>query len=317
MRNYFFKKIFFIVGIVFFNSYGYIYEISVMKKVIDPKKDHYQLIIGIGDYHDKDHPANQDQRAYLEDFIKLCHTLGAKLIVEDLSSVNNDGKGMCCNFAINSRGGVLGKLADMARLHSIDVDNVEYRFCRVAGIGPLLNDPYSKPYDFASASSINIKSLYKEVVEELGQISQYDDGKLINNLYKTLIIDVKKVFNKLKFDYTMKQSIAQYCAQLPKHNYLKNLEKLCIFDSPLIDIKIMHSIVSSPDKKIIIVAAGGSHIEKINSMLASLGYKKIITPTVTSHKYQHIDNALSSGNKNNKQSRPQAINLTILDQFIH
>ena len=126
-----------------------------MKKPIDPQKNTYQLIIGIGDYHDKTHPVNAEQRTYLESFIKNCRKAASKVIVEDLSSINNDGKGVCCNFAINAYGGVLGTLADIARLQSVDVDNVEYRFCRVAGIGPLLNNRVVRTTRALPSNAIN------------------------------------------------------------------------------------------------------------------------------------------------------------------
>ena len=222
---------------------------------------------------------------------------------------------MCCNFAINAYGGVLGTLADIARLQSVDVDNVEYRFCRVAGIGPLLNNPQSRPYEFASAVSIKMDSLYKEVSEELERVSRYDDGKRANAWYKPLITEVKKSFNQLKLDPVMKQTVAHYCASIFKNNYVKQLEKLCIFDSPLIDIKIMHSILSSPDKSMIIVAAGGSHIEKMNEFLASMGYKKIIVPKSFYH-HTNIDTTVSARNKKDMHARPPAVNLKVLDEIV-
>ena len=261
-------------------------------------------------------PANQAQRAYLESLIKRCRNIQSKLIVEDLSSVNNEGKGMCCNFAINAHGGILGKLADSARMQSVDVDNVEFRFCRVAGIGPLLNNPQSRPSEFVSATSIGMDALYKEIVDELERIARYDDGKQVNDLYKPLIAHVKKSLHQLKIDRVIKQSIAQYCASVFKNNYVKHLEKLCIFDSPLIDIKIMHSIVSTPEKSIIIVAAGGSHIEKMKLFSSSriILYKKIMPQYFYQHK--NIDNALGAGHKNDMHARPPAVDLKVLDEII-
>ena len=113
----------------------------------------------------------------------------------------------------------------------------------------------------------------------------------------------------------MKQTVAHYCASIFKNNYVKQLEKLCIFDSPLIDIKIMHSILSSPDKSMIIVAAGGSHIEKMNEFLASMGYKKIIVPKSFYH-HTNIDTTVSARNKKDMHARPPAVNLKVLDEIV-
>jgi len=276
-----------------------------------------QFIIGLGDYHDKDHPANKDQRSYLELILKKS-LARVKLIVEDLSSVNNDGNGMCCNYAISTRGGVLGKLADFARAYLIDVDNVEYRFCRVVAVGPLLNSA-SIAKNSTSGAAININELYKEVVDELEKIRKYDDGSMANALYKRIIADVNKAFGQLKLDHIRNISIGEYCSRLSKNNYIKNLERLCVFDSPLIDLKILHSIVSCQDKPIIIVAAGGSHIEKMNSFLQSIGYQKVAIPSTSAHIQQNVYNMLASGkrkNSSNRYNKPSAINLDVLEHFL-
>jgi hypothetical protein len=239
-----------------------------------------------------------------------------KLIVEDLSSFNNDGKGVCCNYTIHAHGGVLGRLADVARSLFIEVDNVEYRFCRVAGIGPLLNNPYIQPKNFASASSIYINNLYHEVLEELKCIASYNDDNRINNLYKSIRQEVMTSLNKLKLDRVGNLSITNYCMQLSKKNYIKCLEQLCIFDSPIIDAKILHSILSSY-KSIIIVAAGGSHIEKMNTYLELVGYKKMLPPNPL-HTSQKVENSFEFEGKRNQQGfRPSAINLHILDKIIN
>lgn len=283
-----------------------------MRKVVD---GHEQLVIGVGDYHDKEHPANSDQRIYLESLLKKCRSLKSKLIVEDLSSVNSDGKGMCCNFSINARGGVLGKLADAARAECIDVDNVEYRFCRVAGVGPLIHGN-SRQKNTTSAASISMKVLCSEFLEECSHIHNYNDGTEANRFYKKIVDEVFKAFCRLKIDKDASCSIADYCSQFYKHNYVKYLERLCIFDSSLIDAKIMHSILISPEKTVIIIAAGGSHIEKVNSLLEVVGYHKIAIPAVTVHSKQIVENSLNAQKSHSRAYRPLAVNMHVLDQFI-
>jgi len=289
-----------------------------MKKVINPATNDCQLIIGIGDYHDKNHPANVIQRAYLESLIKKCRFLKSKFIVEDLSSVNDDGKGMCCNYIINAQGGILGKLADVARRESVDVDNVEYRYCRVTALGPLLNNPQLKPHSFSSSSSIIVDALNKEVHDEIKKIQNYNDGAFLNALYKRTAHEVSKSLSQLMRDNVANQSIAEYCTHLQKKEYIKNLEKLCVFDSALIDMKIVHSVMSAPYRSIIFVAAGGSHIEKISTLLEFIGYQKIIasSPNV-SVKHRAIENAFGSDKKKvNTGFLPEPIDMHFLDQFI-
>jgi hypothetical protein len=301
---------------VFFQSFGYVYQLSVMKKIINHQSGDSQVVIGIGDYHDKNHPANKDQRSYIEALIKKCKK--GKLIVEDLSSVNNDGRGMCCSYIINARGGILGKLADVVRADSGDVDNVEYRYCRVAALGPLLNNVQAEPSRIASTSMISLTALTQEVSNEIERIKQYDDGGLLNALYKRTALEVTKALKQLRLDETKYKTVADYCGNVSKKNYSKELEKMCIFDSPIIDMKILHSIVSSPDKSVIVVAAGGSHIEKVNTLLAMLGYKNIVAPAGDFLKYHAVESALGSEvKKADSLATPPALDMHVLDQFIN
>src|SRR5258708_2219223 len=144
-------------------SLGYFYNVCAIRKVMDKKTRKQQLIYCLADYHDKKHPANKSQRIDLDLLLKKCAAIKAKLVVEDLSSINNDGRMICWNYGVNSSEGVLGQLANKARALGIAVDNVEYRYCRVAGIGPLLNDVSVSPHACKSAATISTASLHKEI----------------------------------------------------------------------------------------------------------------------------------------------------------
>jgi hypothetical protein len=256
-------------------AYGYIYRLCVVKKKTNNHSQKPQRIILLGDYHDKKHPANAIQRTHLDALLRTCAACKGKLIVEDLSSINNDGRMICCNFGINCAQGVLGQLAHKARQLGICVDNVEFRYCRVAGIGPLINNIKSDPHSFRSSAMITILSLYKEIVDEIEKIKMYDDGKKLNAFYKRTIADVHNMIAKVKLCSPDKKiTVAQHCAQLQSGSYREELEKLCIFDSALIDMKIMHSIARC-NGPFIIVVAGGSHIEQVHKLLEGIGYESI------------------------------------------
>jgi len=258
-------------------SYSYIYDIVIYTK-LTPQNTAPQTIIGLADYHDKEHSANESQRSYLESFITRCCPKKHKLIIEDLSSVNNNGYGVCDGHIIYSNSGILGKLADVARSAHVEVDNIEYRYCRVAALGPLLKQAAITSSKEHVRSSISMQCLYREISNEIAIIDTYDDGAFLNGIYKKCIRKVQKSLSQLHFTPYLHESIADYCMTLCKKNYRKALEKLCIFDSSLIDSKIMHSIVSSPEKTLIIIIAGGSHIEKMGCLLQSLKYKKQAIP---------------------------------------
>jgi hypothetical protein len=258
-------------------THGYIYRLRIVKKKLNKQRS--QWIILLGDYHDKKHPANNIQRAYLDALLHKCVACKGKLIVEDLSSINNDGRMICCNFGINCAQGILGQLASKARELGVSVDNVEFRYCRVAGIGPLINNIKSDPHSFRSSSLITILSLHKEIIDELEKIKKYDDGKKLNAFYKRTVAEVRSLLAKMGLDLCDKKiSIAQHCAQLQSGAYRQELEKLCIFDSALIDTKIIHSIVRC-DAPFIFVVAGGSHIDQVHTLLKRSGYASVfITP---------------------------------------
>lgn len=275
------------------NSFGYFYYLCI-KKVIN-KNGVPQLIVLLSDYHDKTHPANKDQRVYLESLLQKCSNKKVKLIVEDLGSVNNDGRMICCNFGINSTEGVLSNLANKARSLGIAVDNVEYRYCRVAGIGPLMSNITADPHLFRSSCAITLCSLYKEIMGEIEKIKKYNDGKKLNDYYKQAIDQVRTHLSRMNIgNRDCSKTIAHYCAQLKSRSYRKQLENLCIFDSELIDSNLIHSIMSC-DEPIVLVAAGGSHIIEVNKLLEKNGAESVFI--VSDHHQKPID-------------------ITIIDKFI-
>lgn len=267
------------------NSFGYFYY-ALVKKGIN-KNGLLQCIILLADYHDKAHRANKDQRTYLESLLKKYRKHNVKLIVEDLSSVNNDGRMICCNFGINCTDGVLSHLANKARSLGIAVDNVEYRYCRVAGIGPLINNTDIDPHSFRSSCGITLFSLYKEIIDEMEKIKKYNDGKKLNDYYKRAIRHVRAHLSKMNIDdIDHNKTVAHYCAQLRSSTYRKKLENLCIFDSALIDSNVMHSIMCC-DMPIIFVVAGGSHIVQVNKLLEKMSYESVFV--VSSNNQEPID----------------------------
>lgn len=302
MKNYLKNSIVIIITFLSYSCFGYCYEIFVDSKT-NKSTQKRQLVIAFADYHLKSHPANKKQRAYIESLLQRCAATKGKLIVEDLSSANNDGKMICCRFGVNCSEGVLGQLADKARSWGIEVDNVEYRYCRVASIGPLLNNLEKDPCSIKSTSAINMVALYEEVMDEIKKIKKYDDGKFLNNLYKHAIAKVEAALLKMGFNNDM--TVADYCKSLSCKQYRQELEKLCIFDSALIDMHIMHAIALCPDDSFIFIIAGGSHVEQVNTFLRRMGYTSLLK------KVSH------STIKMRANIHPQPVDITIINKFIY
>lgn len=296
------------------SGFGYVYYLCADRKVMNKKTNAKQLIVCFGDYHLKSHPTNKSQRIYIESLLKRCVAAKVKLIVEDLGSVNNDGRMVCCNFGINCSEGVLGQLANKARALGIPVDNVEYRYCRVAGVGPLLSNIQAKPHAFRSSATIAISSLHKEVADEIEKIKKYDDGKLLNDFYRRTASTVHAALSKIGFNKS-KATVADYCTGLQCKQYRQELEKLCIFDSALIDMNIIHSIATSSEAPIIFVFAGGSHVEQVSFMLKRMGYESVLTtsaPAVSVLKKVLNSDSLAVSS----DVHPQPVDITIIDKFI-
>jgi hypothetical protein len=294
-------------------AFGYIYQLAADSKIINSSNQQEQLVVWLSDYHLKTHPANKDQRLYIESLLKRCTGKKVKFIVEDLSSVNNDGRMVCCNFGINCAEGVLGQLANKARSLGVAVDNIEYRYCRVASIGPLLNNIKSNPQAFRSTATIFMSSLYKEVMDEIEKIKKYNDGKLLNSFYKRAVNTVHAALTKM--DFANKKTVAEYCALLQHKSYRQELEKLCIFDSALIDMNTVHSIVTSPDIPLIFVLEGGTHAEHGSAMLQKIGYKSLLQTAVTTKPM--ITKALNSDNScASTEIHPEPIDMKIIERFM-
>jgi len=304
-----------LIRILFFLSTGISSPcLSYFYSAYADSNENKQIIVYLSDFHDKSHSCNTKQQKDLISLLKLCLRIKGKLIIEDLSSINNDGKSLCCNYSINCCDGVLAQVAKKARAMKIDVDNIEYRNCRVASLGPLLNNPQSSPDCFKSSSTITIAALYKEIIEQIEKIKKYDDGKKLNALYAGNIVSLYKMLEKLGFNAYRDYSVAQYCQQLYKRKeYRQELENLCIFDSALLDMNIIHSIATSSHPLIFIVA-GGAHVEQVRKRVSLLGYQPLFSIAHTAS--FSFRKSLNVGEHKASSSVPQPIDLINVEKWL-
>lgn len=304
--------LFFINTFLFFNTCAYTYQVRVLKKYNSYLKRN-QYIIGCSDYHEKSDPANEVQRSYVESLLKKYSRQELTCIVEDLSSINSNGRMACCGYVL-STSGLLGGIAQLARSLRKDVDNIEYRYCRVAGIGPLLTYPDKDPKHFVSSCALTVGSLYNEVMNEIKIIRRYNDGSLLNNFYNRSIEDVTRAMNRLEISYNQKKSIAQFCAQRKNSKYQQFLQELCTFDSELVDSKLIHSIVGISDKPYILIFAGGAHINNVFDVLGRIGYHHEYSSSIVFG--GGIKHSLQVQAKKGSCSRPRAVDIRIVEKFM-
>ncbi|MFC1842719.1 hypothetical protein ACFLYU_03625 [Candidatus Dependentiae bacterium] len=310
---------------IFCISQAFIYDIRVMRKW-DPNNHHYCYFIGLGDFHDKHHKVTPLQSKQIDTLVQKCVPEKTKLIVEDIGSHGSGGRRCCGKFYINPNGGILGGLANKYRKRGLkSVDNVEYRFCRVVSLAPVVNNIHANYNSFLPTRIICVHNFQKEIVYTAKEILGYKDSHDLNSWYKKCVAHSVKDMQDLKFNSMSKMSVANYIYanannqdnQNRAKNRLRFIKKLLTFDSCLIDAKIVHSIVSSPEKQNALVIAGGSHIRNVSRVLQSIGYN-----------YLHRSKILFNREYNAKKClgchiapggfcrKPKPVDLQILHRFI-
>jgi len=297
---------------------GFIYDIRVMRKW-DRKDKYYSYFIGLGDFHDKTHKITSQQVRELDAIMGKCKKDRTKVVVEDVSSAGCGGRKCCGRFFINSSGGILGGLAKKYRDKGFRfLENVEYRYCRVASLAPVVNNIHANLRKFASTSGIFIKNFEQEVQRVLKDVSRFNDGKMLNNWYKTCISTIENDLKRLKLRQMSKMSVADYLYyNTNPTNRLGLVKKLLTFDSSLVDAKIVHSIINSPKKQNSIVIAGGSHIRNVSNILQTIGYKPIYNSRVIVRKERVSNPCLGSHiAPGGFCAKPLPANLKVLHNFL-
>jgi hypothetical protein len=361
-----------IVGLVcfccFFCSKAFIYDIRVMRKWDEPSKQ-YSYFIGLGDFHDKSHSITDLQIKQIDALVARCKKERTKLIVEDVCSEPTSGTKLCNKFCINSTGGILGGIANKYKNSGFNnfsgnptgnptgnpsnsnlnnLDNIEYRFCRVASLAPVINGLKSDYKNFMSTSKIRIGCFKDEIMNQINEIRGYNDGGALKKWYQVAIDSVINSMACLKFDKCLDTNIADYLnLNSDNKNRLNFVKKLLIFDSCLLDAKIVHSIVgqncgksagfssaavntcvvtgSNTNSPVLnkslaqnfIVMAGGSHIRNVSSVLESIGYKPVYQSNVIVKKEVATQNCAPSNIMSDGFCcKPEPADLSVLERFI-
>lgn len=304
---------FFFIVCMCFDICAYSYQVRVVKKYNTYLK-RYQYVIGCLDYHEKTDPANRVQRLYVESLIKKYSRDELFCIVEDLSSVNNNGRMACCGYSLNTFG-LLGGLANTVRSLRKDVDNIEYRYCRVAAVGQLLTHPEKNPKEFTSSCCLTMDCLYDEVMNEIKNVRRYNDGAFLNGWYKRSIDEVLRAMHRLEISYNGKKSVANYCIQRKNYRYQQFLQELCTFDSSLVDAKLIHSIVGASHKRCILIFAGGAHINNAFDVLYRIGYRDEYSSVITYPKNE-LKHSLHIQTKDGSCNRPKAVDIHVIEKFM-
>src|ERR1700684_2776321 len=105
MKSIWIRSLFFGGMLCVSTLYAFVYNANVLRLYNNDAHD-YQYIVGVSDFHDKLHQANDTQRATLEQILNGCSKRDTLVVVEDLSSTNINGCRGCYQFVINSNKGI-------------------------------------------------------------------------------------------------------------------------------------------------------------------------------------------------------------------
>lgn len=258
----------------------YIYEVQRMVK---KNQGNESIFIGLSDFHDKSNPINKSQLQELDNALSGLNANKTKFVVEDLSSRNTQGRYACGNYFINSRGGILGGLSEAMHSKGLAVDNIEFRYCRVTSLGPILNNLHAPLSSFAPVMNTKVGNLIDEINLTIEEIRTYNDGLALKKLFEVTIKEIYAQLVVLNMQSCCTMNVAEYMQKYSTQaNRLELLKKLLTLDSSLIDFKLVHAIVNAGRASKVIAIAGGSHIVRVCELLEKVGYKKA---AVTNIKY--------------------------------
>lgn len=256
--------------------YSFIYEVYVLRKWLPEKMD-YHHIIGLSDFHDRSIPASVSQRAQLLKQLGCCNAQQVKVIVEDLSSRNHNGDFGCECFFLRSNTGLLSGMSQECQQRGIDVENVEYRYCRVIALAPILHSMINSSNILPFTQHITVNHMIKEIDKAIHAVQSYHHPNLALRSHIARTIEtVKKELVDCKMQHCAAQFVGDYVLNIvDRTQRLAFLKKILIMDSCLLDIKLFHAVLSSQHKKTVMVLAGGTHIKKMGELLKQAGYHTV------------------------------------------
>lgn len=297
---------------------GYIYELKIMRSW-DPALKAHKYFIGCSDFHDKTSEATRQQVVHLDTALAAFDKESVEVLLEDLSSPGTDGRVGCGRFCVNSRGGVLGGLTKKCCSLGIKrVTNLEYRYCRVAAIGPVLNNLHQKPHMFPSVATTSMNALSTEIDVVMQEVQAYNDGDVLQKSYRQAIDQVQDHLQDMTAATCKDMSVADYIEhRSTSENRLELVKHLLTFDSCLLDVKMAHAVVHAKVPKIMAIA-GGAHITRVTEMLEKVGFQTVYATDVEFHNEHDLTKCLGSTVIDGAYCvRPEPIDLTILHQYIN
>lgn len=299
--------------------FGYSYEIKALRK-LNPQTKRYHYVIGVCDFHDKSHPVNEVQRKKIEESLQSHEKDKIYVIAEDLSS-SKDNKLIAGSFYINATTGILASLCNYCAQNRIPFSNAEYRYCRVAALGPIINNLQINPTTFPSARKITMGMLKQEIEMAIYDLSH--SMKMNASIFASeYVLKIKKIQNamkKMQFDEHSSTSVADYMnASSHSMNRLEVIKHLLTFDGCLVGFNIAQNAYKNFDKEKVVCFAGGTHINEAYDLLQKYGgYEKVTTTQLSIFKEHNLQKCLGANVVNGSFClKPHPISLELLEHYL-
>jgi len=294
---------------------AFIYDLVVMKKW---NGSEYTYFIGLSDFHDKKHKANGKQLTDLQAILSKTRKDLLRVAFEDVGSpgVNHDGQ--CGRFFVVSSGGVLNGFANICKKLNLVNKNFEYRYCRVAALGPVLNNINASLDGFDSVCGTHVSALIAEVEKILREFKRYKDPNLAKTLYAQASRRMRNLMQEMQWFNHADQTVAQYIVSVTTpQTRLDLVKKMLTFDSVLFDLRVMHDVLHAPKNTNYLAVAGGSHITRIAKLLAKFGYQYVEGETPKFVKEYNLGKCLGCNIVDGKYcERPKPISIKKIADFL-
>ena len=308
---------YFVLLLCFFSveTQSFIYDVVVMRKW---DAGRYRYFIGLSDFHDKKHKSNVAQLADLKKIFSRCSAENLKIGSEDVGSASVDRPASCGRFFVLSKGGVLAGFSEMCKSLDLNFTNFEYRYCRVAALGPVLNNLQADLNSSPSVRATHVADLIAEIETIFRELLAYQDIALLKDLYAHCIRKMKRMMEELSMYRFARMNVSDYLAAITKpENRLATVKKLLTFDSVLLDLRLLHDVVASENIPSYLAIAGGSHIIRVAKFLSKLGYEKVHGADPKFVKEFNLEKCLGSNIVDGQYCRrPKPVDINLISDFL-
>lgn len=317
MKGFWATIIIFSAGASLFTQ-AYLYDVKVLRKW-HPEFKRYHYWIGFSDFHDKAHKDNVFQRKKIEELLAQADPSQLFVLIEDLSSPNDCGRLGCGSYFINSRVGILASLGYFCAEKDIPFKNVEFRYCRVVALGPVINNINADPASFPSTRRMTINHLMQEIEQTYGDLLLANQKDRFKSAFLEKSRTITRAMDKLNLSHEQHKSIADYVAtNSTPLNRLDMVKNLLTFDGILIGFKLVDSTLKAEQYEKVVAFAGGTHIAEAYDLLQKIdGWEPVTHHDVAEPKTPSVVKSIGATLfERGLSAKPHPISVELIEHYL-